>query len=72
MFVYLLGADDIAFVAAILDELESNLCVDTKRVYAAGAPCARKIPAAVPCAPILPFPRGKIHTRGNIWGFTVG
>ena len=24
-----------------------------------------------PAPPYYPFPRGKIHTRGNIWGFTV-
>ena len=28
-------------------------------------------PAAAPCAPVLPIPRGKIHTRGNTWSFTV-
>ena len=32
----------------------------------------RYIPAAAPCAPILPIPRVKIHTRGNIWSLTVG
>ena len=25
-----------------------------------------------PAPPYYPFPRGKIHTRGNIWSFTVG
>ena len=25
-----------------------------------------------PAAPYYPFPRGKFHTRGNIWSFTVG
>ena len=31
-----------------------------------------QIPAAAPCPPVLPFPRGKIRTRGNMWSFTVG
>ena len=26
-----------------------------------------QIPAAAPCAPVLPLSRGKHHTRGNIW-----
>ena len=25
-----------------------------------------------PATPYYPFPRGKFHTRGNIWSFTVG
>ena len=25
-----------------------------------------------PPPPYYPFPRGKFHTRGNMWGFTVG
>ena len=28
----------------------------------------RQIPAAAPCAPVLPLPRVKIHTRGVIYG----
>jgi len=30
------GVDDISFVGALLDKLESELCVDTTRVYAVG------------------------------------
>lgn len=30
------GVDDVAFVRSILDEVESKLCVDTKRVFATG------------------------------------
>jgi len=30
------GIDDVGFMAAILDRLEANLCVDRRRVYAAG------------------------------------
>ncbi|MBI1815192.1 MAG: hypothetical protein HYR72_09455 [Deltaproteobacteria bacterium] len=30
------GVDDVGFVAAILDQLEATLCVDRRRVYAAG------------------------------------
>ena len=30
------SVDDIAFVSAMLDDLESNLCVDTKSVFATG------------------------------------
>ncbi|MEU6696971.1 poly(3-hydroxybutyrate) depolymerase [Pseudonocardia sp. NPDC046786] len=30
------GVDDVAFTGDLLDELESTLCVDTKRVYATG------------------------------------
>ena len=33
---------------------------------------ARHITAAAPCAPVLPLSQRKIHTRGNIWSFTVG
>lgn len=33
---YSSGADDIAFTSAILDEVESDLCIDRTRVYAAG------------------------------------
>ena len=33
--------------------------------------CATQMPAAAPCDPVLPLPQRKIHTRGNIWGFTV-
>ena len=33
---------------------------------------ARPIPDAAPCSPYYPFPRGKIHTRGKLWSFTVG
>ena len=34
---------------------------------------ARRIPAAAPCAPVLPLSqRKKNHIRGNIWSFTVG
>ena len=25
-----------------------------------------------PATPYYPFPRGKFHTKGNIWSFTVG
>ena len=25
-----------------------------------------------PAPPYYPFPRGKFHTRGNIWSFTAG
>ena len=25
-----------------------------------------------PATPYYPFPRGKFHTMGNIWSFTVG
>ena len=32
----------------------------------------RQISAAAPGAPVLPLSRGKPHTRGNIWSFTVG
>ena len=28
--------------------------------------------SCAPCAPALPLSRGEIHTRGNIWSFTVG
>jgi polyhydroxybutyrate depolymerase len=31
-----LGVDDVAFTSHLLDELEAKLCVDTKRVFAAG------------------------------------
>ncbi|MFP5020441.1 CE1 family esterase [Pseudonocardia phyllosphaerae] len=30
------GVDDVAFTGALLDDLESNLCVDPQRVFAAG------------------------------------
>jgi polyhydroxybutyrate depolymerase len=33
---YSSGADDIGFTAAILDELQADLCVDKTRIYAAG------------------------------------
>ena len=33
---------------------------------------ARKMPAAAPRTPYYPFPRGKFHTKGNIWGFAEG
>ena len=29
-------------------------------------------PLLPPAPPYYPFPRGKIHTRCNIWSFTVG
>jgi polyhydroxybutyrate depolymerase len=32
----LIGADDVSFVAQLLDGLEQELCIDTRRVYAAG------------------------------------
>jgi polyhydroxybutyrate depolymerase len=32
----LIGADDVGFVAQLLDALEQELCIDTHRVYAAG------------------------------------
>jgi polyhydroxybutyrate depolymerase len=32
----LIGADDVSFVAQLLDALEQELCIDTRRVYAAG------------------------------------
>ena len=32
-------------------------------------PAAAPVP---PAPPYFPFPRGKPHTRGNIWSFTVG
>ena len=32
----LIGADDVGFVAQLLDVLEQELCIDTHRVYAAG------------------------------------
>jgi polyhydroxybutyrate depolymerase len=30
------GADDVAFIRALLDHLESTLCIDPSRIYAAG------------------------------------
>lgn len=33
---YASGQDDVAFVGALLDDLEAHLCVDTARVFAAG------------------------------------
>jgi polyhydroxybutyrate depolymerase len=30
------GVDDVGFIGAVLDRLEGNLCVDRRRVYAAG------------------------------------
>ena len=33
---YSSGADDVAFTAALLDDVESRLCVDPKRVFATG------------------------------------
>ncbi|WP_150957334.1 alpha/beta hydrolase family esterase [Microbacterium testaceum] len=33
---YSSGADDVAFTSALLDEVESRLCIDTARVFAAG------------------------------------
>ncbi|MEZ4366254.1 MAG: PHB depolymerase family esterase [Kofleriaceae bacterium] len=30
------GVDDVAFLAAVLDEAEARLCVDPRRIYAAG------------------------------------
>lgn len=33
---YSSGADDVAFTAALLDDVKSRLCVDPKRVFAAG------------------------------------
>ena len=35
-------------------------------------PAARSIQVAAPCAPVLPHSQRKIHTKGNIWSFTVG
>ena len=32
----------------------------------------RKCQLLHPATPYYPFPRGKFHTRGNIWSFTVG
>ena len=32
----------------------------------------RKSQLPPPAPPYYPFPRGKIHTRGNVWSFTVG
>jgi len=33
---YSSGADDVAFVSALLDDVESRLCIDRERVFAAG------------------------------------
>ena len=33
---YSSGADDVAFTTAVLDDVESRLCIDTARVFAAG------------------------------------
>ncbi|OZD30761.1 hypothetical protein CH252_40285 [Rhodococcus sp. 06-1477-1B] len=33
---YSSGADDVAFTSALLDDVESRLCIDTARVFAAG------------------------------------
>lgn len=33
---YSSGADDVAFTTALLDDVESRLCIDPKRVFAAG------------------------------------
>jgi len=32
----LIGADDVGFVGQLLDTIEQELCIDTRRVYAAG------------------------------------
>ena len=43
--------------------------------YLSNAPWKRrcgKIQLPPPAPPYYPFPRGKIHTRGKICGFTVG
>ena len=54
----------------------SNMCMEEdtcslnspmKRISPVG-----KIQLLPPAPPYYPFPRGKIHTRGNIWSFTVG
>ena len=40
--------------------------------HAALAPVLRKGQLLHPATLYYPFPRGKVHTRGNIWSLTVG
>ena len=32
----------------------------------------RKFQLLTPAPPVLPLSQSKIHTRGNVWSFTVG
>jgi polyhydroxybutyrate depolymerase len=43
------GADDVQFISDLLDYLESNLCVNTGRVYAAGVSNGGGIAALLAC-----------------------
>jgi polyhydroxybutyrate depolymerase len=43
-------ADDLAFVAAMLDRAESGLCIDTSRVYAAGISSGAAMSVALACS----------------------
>ncbi len=44
-----LGQDDAAFAKAIIDELVTNACVDTKRAYAVGISSGSAMSAALVC-----------------------
>ena len=49
-----------------------QICVLEVGYCYAGAANQRKCQLLHPATPYYPFPRGKFHTRGNIWGFTMG
>jgi polyhydroxybutyrate depolymerase len=44
-----LGQDDLAFAKAIIDELVTNACVDTKRAYAVGISSGSAMSASLAC-----------------------
>jgi polyhydroxybutyrate depolymerase len=46
----LIGADDVSFVTQLLDTLERELCIDTRRVYAAGMSNGAGMATTLACA----------------------
>jgi len=43
------GVDDVAFTAALVSQIESELCVDTNRIYATGISNGAEMAAQVAC-----------------------
>ncbi|MFG1613594.1 alpha/beta hydrolase family esterase [Nonomuraea wenchangensis] len=60
------GPDDAAFLAALLDRLESGLCVDRRRAFAAGLSYGAAMSAALICAL-----DGRLAGVGAVGGLSV-
>jgi polyhydroxybutyrate depolymerase len=43
------GPDDVAFVTAMIDELEQTLCIDTKRIYSTGYSAGGRMSSRLAC-----------------------